>query len=74
MLLLGLTALLEAKTRLITVVIEGQPPDVKAALWKRFLEETLWLHLLLARASDVIATELKLLPAPAAPAAPAPHA
>lgn len=60
LLIAALVTLLEASTKLITAIMEGQTPAVRAELWERHLEETKWIHLLLARASDAIIAGLKL--------------
>lgn len=44
----ALTALLQAQTNLITTVTASQPPEVSKVLWTRFMDDTKWIHDLLA--------------------------
>lgn len=45
----SLIALLDAQTRLVTAISAGQPADVSAELWRRFADDTKWLHEALSR-------------------------
>lgn len=63
-----LTALLDAQTKLITAVAASQPPDVSADLWRRFADDTAWIHLALSRFDghmEKLIEALDPVPAPA---------
>lgn len=47
-------ALIDKGLDITKLVLEGQPADVKAELWRRHLEETEWMHKLAAKFSDQI--------------------
>ena len=46
--------IIEKALQITEKVIDGQPPDVKAEMWRRYLAETEWWHKLLAKLSDKI--------------------
>lgn len=53
-----LFALIDKGLDIAKLVIEGQPQDVKAELWRRHLDETEWMHKLMAKLSDKIEAQI----------------
>lgn len=49
--LTALIALLESITKLIQTVVESQPPEVRAELWRRYIDQTKWISDLLSKLS-----------------------
>lgn len=39
-----LTARLDSAEKLLGIVLESQPVDVRAELWRRFADDTRWVH------------------------------
>lgn len=66
-----LVAILDAQTRLVTAITASQPADVSAELWRRFADDTLWIHVALAKLNAHLVSALGPLPADPPPTPPA---